>query len=140
MFPGLGLGLLPGLLEDTHNLALKLREFHSEDGAARVQDEIEARGQKIDVAAQSLAHAALNAIALVSLAYDFAYGKADARRGGSERALSCLRGCLRGWLRRRRQKPAHRSGVPLASGSVSAQIVGVLAQTGVRQSLALSRL
>jgi len=132
MFPGLGLGLL----KDTHNFALKLREFHREDGPARMEDEIKARGQKIDVAAQSLAHAALDAVALVSLAHDFAYGKADARRSGSTRAFSCLRGCLR----RRRKKPAHRSGMPLAAGSVGAQIVGVLAQAGVRQSLARGRL
>ena len=118
------------LLKDTHNFAFKLREFHREDGAARMQDEIEARWQKIDVAAQSLAHAALDAIALVSLAHDFAYGEADARRSGSKRAFSYL--C--------REKPAHRSGMPLAAGSVSAQIVGVLAQAGVRQSLAMGRL
>ena len=85
LFPRLGLGLL----KDTHNLALELRKFHRENSAARVQDEVEARGQKIDMAAQSLAHAALDAVALVSLAHDFAYGEADARRGGSTRAFSC---------------------------------------------------
>jgi hypothetical protein len=128
--------LLPGLLKDTHNFALKLREFHRQDSAAWMQDEIEARWQKIDVSAQSLAHAALDAIALVSLTHDFADGKADAWRGRSKRAFSCLRGCLRRW----RQKPAHRSGMTLASSSVSAQIVGVLAQAGVRQGLARGRL
>jgi hypothetical protein len=74
MFAGLRLGLLLGLLKDTHNFALKLREFHREDGAARMQDEVEARGQKIDVAAQSLAHAPLDAVALMSFAHDFAHG------------------------------------------------------------------
>jgi hypothetical protein len=39
-----------GLFKDTRNLALKLREVHGEHDAARVQDEIEARGQEIDVA------------------------------------------------------------------------------------------
>src|ERR1700677_4144425 len=67
-----------GLFKNTQNLALKLREFHREHSAARMQDEIEARGQKIDVAAESLAHASLDPVALVSLAQDFANGEADA--------------------------------------------------------------
>jgi hypothetical protein len=126
MFPGFGLGLL----KDTDNLTLKLREFHGEDRAPRVQDEIETRRQKIDVSAQDLAHAALDAIALVGFAYDFANGEADARRGWSECFFSRLR----------RQKPAHRGRMPFAAGSVSAQIIGVLAQARVRQSLARGRL
>ena len=88
MFAGLRLGLLLGLLKDTHNFALKLHEFHREDGAARMQDEIKARRQEIDVAAQSLAHATLDAVALMSLAHDFAYGEADARCCRSKRAIS----------------------------------------------------
>ena len=72
-----------GLFKDTQNLSLKLREFHGEHDAAGVQDEIEARGQEIDVAAQRLAHAALDAVALVGLADHFAYSEADARSSRS---------------------------------------------------------
>ena len=68
------------MFQNTHNLRLKLRKFHGEHAAARMEDEIEAGGQQIDVAAQSLAHAALDAVALVSLAQHFAHGEADARR------------------------------------------------------------
>jgi hypothetical protein len=125
------LGLLLGLLKDTQNLPLKLREIHGEDDAARVKDEIEARRQKINVAAESLAHAALDAVALVGLADDLADSEADARGNRSSRALKGLRGDLRG------KEPAHGSGLALAAGSIGAQIVSVLAQARIRQSLAL---
>ena len=119
-----------GLFKDTQNLALKLREVHGEHDAARVKDEIEARGQQIDVAAEGLTHAALDAVALVSFADDFADRETDARSRRSSRALNDLRG----------QEPAHGSGLALAAGSVGAKVVSVLAQTRVRQSFALGRL
>ena len=118
----------PGLFKDTHNLRLKLHKFHSEHIAARMEDQIEALGQKVDVAAQSLAHAALDAVALVSLAQHFADGEADARRGRSAGARFAGR--------LRRQKPAHGCGLPFAAIRVGAQIVGMFAQARSRQRLA----
>jgi hypothetical protein len=87
-----------GLFKDTQNLALKLREFNGEHNAARVQDEIEARWQKIDVAAKNLAHAALDAVALMGLSQHFARGEANTRPG---LALCDELGRLRS------QEPAH---------------------------------
>ena len=119
-----------GLFKDTQNLSLKLREFHGEHDAAGVQDEIEARGQEIDMAAERLAHAALDAIALMGLADHLTYSEANARNSRSSCALDCLRG----------QEPAHGGGLALAGGSVGAQVVGMLAQARIRQSLGLGRL
>ena len=67
------------LLKDTHNLRLKFREFHGEHGAARMEDQIAALGQQIHMAAQGLAHAALDAVALMRLAQHLAGGEPDAR-------------------------------------------------------------
>ena len=123
---GRGSGLLcaarrlgPGLLKNTHNLRLKFREFHGEHDAAGMKDQIEARGQQIHVAAQGLAHAALDAVALMGLAQHLARGEADARPQPEQLAPS---------VRLRRQKPAHGCGLPLAAGRIGALIVGVLAQ------------
>ena len=74
--------------------------------------------QQIDVATQSLAHAALDAIALVGLAHNFAHCEADARRTRHGRAIVALR----------RQKPAHARGLMFASCCVGTQIVGMFAQ------------
>ncbi len=46
-----------------------------------MKDEVDARGEQIDVAAEGCAHAALDAIAIVGLAEDLACGETDA--GGS---------------------------------------------------------
>jgi hypothetical protein len=96
-----------------------------------VKDEIEARWKEIDVAAQSLAHAALDAVALVGLAHHFADGETDARRGGKICGFS--------FVRLRREEPAHRGGLVLAAGCVGAHIVGVLAQARARQALTLDK-
>ena len=70
-----------GLLKDTHNLGLEFREFDGEHRAARMQDQIEAQGQQVHMAAQHLAHAALDAIALVRFAQHLAGGEPNARAG-----------------------------------------------------------
>jgi len=87
------------------------------------------------VAAKSLAHAALDAVALVGFAHHFANGETDARRGGKICGFSFrrLRSDLRG------KEPAHRGGLVLAAGCVGAHIVGVLAQARARQALTLDR-
>jgi len=77
--------------------------------------EIEAGGEQIHMAAQCLAHAALDAVALMCLADYFAYRKPNARAVD----LHCLRS----------QKPTHRCGLVLAPGSIGSLIVGVFAQT-----------
>ena len=123
-----------GLFKDTQNFPVKLREVDGEHDAARVQDEIEACGQELDVAAKSLAHAALDAVALVGLADDFTDSEADARRGWRGSAISGLLDGLR------REEPAHGSGLALAGSSVGAHVVGVLAQARVHQSFTLGRL
>ena len=70
------------LCKDTHDLVLKFRKFHGEHHAARMEDQIEAGRQQIDVTAQRFAHAPLDAIAFMSLAHDFARGESDARAMG----------------------------------------------------------
>ena len=91
-------------------------------------------GTEIDVAAKSLAHAALDAVALVGLAHDFTDGEADARLAWRAPGFSGLLGGLR------REEPAHRSGLALAGGSVGAQIIGVLAQARAHQGFTRDRL
>jgi hypothetical protein len=108
-----------------------LREFDGEHCATRVKDDVKTWRKQIDVAAQSFAHAALDAIALSGFAQHFANGEADARRCESPR-LTCHIGNLRS------QKPAPGRGLPLAGSRIGALIVGVLAQTRSRQRSALS--
>jgi hypothetical protein len=67
------------LMKDTHNLRLKFREFDGEHEAAGMEDEIEALGEQVDMAAQGLAHPALDAISLVRFAHHFADGEPQAR-------------------------------------------------------------
>jgi hypothetical protein len=67
------------LMKDTHNLRLKFREFDGEHEAAGMEDEVEALGQHVDMAAQGLAQAALDAISFVCFADHFADGEPHAR-------------------------------------------------------------
>ena len=52
-------------MKDTYNLRLKFREFDGKHKAAGMEDQIKAPGQQVDMAAQGLAHAALDAIAFM---------------------------------------------------------------------------
>ena len=81
-----------GLLKDTHDLCLKFREFDCQYRAAGMEDQIAPCGQQINMAAQGLAHAALDAVALMGLAQHLAGGQPDARTGGQRRF-----GKARGW-------------------------------------------
>lgn len=99
-----------GLLKDTHDLRLKFHEFEGKHGAARMEDEIEAFREQLNVAAESLAETALDAIALVGLTEDFAGGEADPRRGGT-----CVTS-IAGMRLPRGKKPAHGRRLALASG------------------------
>jgi hypothetical protein len=97
-----------------------------------MKDEIETVRQETDVMAESLTHAALDAVALMGFAQHLADSEADARR--APRMGTCAFSGLR------RQKPAHVGGLPLAAGSVRTKEVGTLAQTRARQRLALAGL
>ena len=81
-----------------------------------MEDEIAAFGQEAGVTAKGLTHTALDAIAFVGLADDFAGSEANARAGKVLIRLRLLRG----------EEPAHGSGLAFAAGRVGALIVGVL--------------
>src|SRR5262249_23415689 len=118
------------LFKDTHDLGFEFREFHGEHHAARMEDEIAASGKKIDVAAQDLAHAALDAVTIMSFAQHLAGSKPDAGRC----RLTAIHLCL--WC----EEPAHGCGLTLTRRGVGALVVGVPAQTHTCDRLALSRL
>jgi hypothetical protein len=113
---GVAGSLSPRLLENTHNLGFEFREFHGQHHAARMKDQVAAGGQQIDVTADGLSHAALDAIALVRLAQHFSGSEAGARRA---------RGIAAGRLRR--EKPAHRGRLPFARCLIGALVIGVFA-------------
>jgi hypothetical protein len=108
-------------MKETHDLCFKFGEFEGKDDAARMQDEVEAPGQQIDMAAESLSHAALDAIAFMGFAQHFADGETNARACGlaGERLGS--------------EKPAHGRGLAFAGGGVGALIIGVLPQAQRRE-------
>jgi hypothetical protein len=114
-------GLGACLLKETHNLGFEFGEFEVKDDAARMQDEVEARGQQIDMAAEGLSHAALDAIAFMGFAQNFAGGEAHTRA------------CGLGGGRLRRQKPAHGRGLAFAGGGVGALKIGVFPQAHRRE-------
>jgi hypothetical protein len=116
------------LLKDTHNLGFKFREFHGQHTTARMKDQIEAGGKKIGVAAESLAHAPLDAVALVGLAHNFAHRESHTRWG-----QSICRGAAG---RLRRKEPAHGCGLPFAARSIGAEKVRVPAQARTGERLA----
>jgi hypothetical protein len=115
------------LMKDTHNLGFKFREFEREDEAARMEDEIEACGEQMDVAPQSFAHAPLDAIAFMRLAKDFACCKSHAWAGWHW--SSGEGGLLAG------EKPAHGRGLALAAGCIGTLIIGVALEAGSGQGL-----
>jgi hypothetical protein len=91
-------------------------------GPAWMEDQIAALRKQIHMAAQGLAHAALDAVAVVSPAQHLAGGEPDARaRREGDQAFSGLL----------RQKPAHGARLALAAGSIGALIVGVLAEARI---------
>src|SRR5271166_2843304 len=71
------------LLKNTYNLGLQFREFRAQHDAARVQDQVEALGQQLHMAADRLAHAALDAIAFMRLAQHLAGREPNTRTGYS---------------------------------------------------------
>jgi hypothetical protein len=73
------------LLKDTHNLRLKFLEIHGQHGSARMENEVAARGQQVQMPAQGLFHASLDAIAFMGFAHHLAGGEADARASWGDR-------------------------------------------------------
>jgi len=85
-----------------------------------MKDQVAGRGQQVDVAAQSLFHAALDAVALNGPCRDLAGGEADAR---AARGLGCGAAGICG-ARNQLMEADWR----LRLAGISALIVGVLAQ------------
>lgn len=118
------LGELLDGAEDGGDLAVEEGEVEVDDGAAGVQDDVDGEGEEIEIVADGLAHAALDAVAVDGLAHDFADGKADAGAGGvgvAERFAVCTeRGA-------EAVEVAHLLGELLAADLVDALVVGVFA-------------
>ena len=91
-----GLGIC--LFENTHDFGFEFREIHGEHNSPGVQDQVVSRGNERDMAAQRLAHAALDAIAVVGFAQHLTRGEADA---GADWARDAFCGRLGS------QEPAH---------------------------------
>ncbi len=70
-----------------------------------MEDEIGSIGKQVHVPAQGLAHAALDAIALVGFAKHFAGGQTHARPAWFRVSAAWVAGCGFTWSRR--EKPTH---------------------------------
>jgi hypothetical protein len=116
-----------GLLKDTHNLGLKFRKIEREHRTAWMEDEVATLGKHRDVEAQSLAHSALDAIALMGFAHYFAGCESYPRARRARIGLRLLRG----------EEPTHRGRLALAARAVGALIISVLLQAQASQRLAL---
>ena len=66
-----------GLFENTQNLCFKFPKFHGEHRAPRMKNQVAAFREHLCVAAQSFSHAALDAIALMRFAENFASSEPD---------------------------------------------------------------
>lgn len=115
------------LLQNTHNLGLQFGKFHRQHGAPWMENEIEARGQQVNVQAQRLAQTPLDAIAVMRLAQHLAYGQAYARPGNFPGTHGRLRS----------QKPAHGCRLLLPCCGIGALKIAVPAQTRAPQAQAL---
>lgn len=111
--------------EDVGYLAVEDGEFEVDDAAARVEDNVDGSVEGGKVAADGLAHAALNAVAVDRLAHDLSYGKTDAGTGGVGIAERLAVGALQG---PKGEEVAHLFGELLAARLIDALVVGVFAQ------------
>jgi hypothetical protein len=68
--------------EDGGDFAFELGEIEVDDGAAGMQDNIYRRGEERECGADSLAHAALDAVAVDGFAESFGNSEADAGSDG----------------------------------------------------------
>lgn len=106
------------LLENTHNLRIKFREFERQHRSVRMKDQIATARQLVDMPPQHFTKPPLDPIALVSWTQDLADSKSDSR--ASRLTLRC-------------QKPAHRCRTALPSFSVYALKIRVPAQPRASQ-------
>ena len=144
-----------GLPEDTQNLRVQFPKIHGHHGTPfRMEDEIaRLRGARARcLRTHQFAHTALDAIAFMSFAEDFAHGEADAgsacwdwllslcrarcEKPGHRGGENCLRRCLidaliirvlaqaRGFLNRNRRRSARRHRVGQIKRGVAAGSVG----------------
>jgi len=67
------------LLENTHNLGIKFREFEFQHGPVRMEDQVAPRRQLVDVPPQYLAQPPLDAIALMRRSKHLPHCESDAR-------------------------------------------------------------
>jgi len=86
-------------MKNTHNLRLKFRKFKRQYKPPGMHYQIESRGQHVDMAPQSLAHAPFDSVAFMGLAENLSRGKAHTRP--SRQCSPRISGSLPG------QKPAH---------------------------------
>ena len=117
-------GFGAGLHKDTHDLGLQFRKIEHKYGTAGMKNQIRCRREEIQMAAKRLAHASLDAIALVGLAQDLAYGEPEPWRMWSCAGLGS-------------EKPTHGCGLVLARASVSALEISMVAQAKRHQRLLL---
>jgi len=106
------------LLENTHNLRIKFREFERQHRSVRMKDQVAAARQLVDMPPQHFAKPPLDPIALVRWTEDLADSKSDSR---ACRLTLC------------RQEPAHRCRAALPSFSVYALKIRVPAQSRASQ-------
>ena len=110
-------GALDGA-EDGADLVGEGGEGLGEDGAARVEDDVDgAVVEEREVGADGLAHAALDAVAVDGFAEGFGDGEADS---GAQREA--------GVVRAEGDEEAHLTGELFAAGGVHALVVGVFAE------------
>jgi hypothetical protein len=110
------------LPEDTQNLGCQFHEIHVHDRTPRMQDEIDACGQLMQMPAYGLAHAALDAIALMSFAQHLADSQPHTRTVANHCTYSgAQRSITRG------KKPRHGGGKLLTGDLVNTLVISVLA-------------
>lgn len=122
--------LLAYCTENVGYFALELVPFQHEDRTARVQNHVHGQiGQQRCVHCDGGAHAALDAIAVMRLAHDFAYGQANARAGVrlTMQQLGGMQAAFRHGVAAGAE-PRHLAGVLLAGCGVGTLVVRVFPQ------------
>jgi hypothetical protein len=110
------------VVEDTDHFAFEPEKFDGEDRLAGMKNDVHVCRNAFDMAADDIAHAALDTIAFDGVAEDFAGGEADAgagrhRRPGGAQSI----------------KVTHRCREVLAPLAIDALVVGVFAEAVVNR-------
>lgn len=104
--------------EDLGYFAVECGEVKIDDAAAGVEDDVDGSLEQVDVAADGLAHAPLDAVTIDGLPHDFAYGEAYARGIG-----------FSGECGARSDEEGHLARELFAARLIDALVVGVFAET-----------